>query len=327
VTAHGLVANVTAVQIIGVSRMIIEPAAPYIILGGQLQFKIKYELSNGTFTNVTGATYNGGLPSLGNVTVDSGLFQSLTTGEVTIMAVKGSRSAAAVVKVVEICHHLRRDTDPGLIIPDGGSVTNYAKLTGTGTQLSYNSFDSLGDGWLELTSYDTKYGYGVAYLTDVFTLASPIQIEVDFSSYQFYMDWTLEGTILYLFDANVAYDHGTHFHRSMTYKTAEGKAGLAGGYLAVAVIDWSEGGSGFCGAQSDTLAREFVCLRGPVDGFGGGNAGQRTSETSYPLRKVSDVHRRIVLNKDAGSSPQLVEADGYSAGQGLYLRPPIKPGQ
>ena len=310
-----------------VARFFVEPSAPYLIIGSELSFKAIFELSNGTIMDVA-SVWTSSDTNLANIT-SAGDSVAKSAGLVHITALRGNYSTIVQVNILELCHNFAFGTDSNLVIPS--DTPQNAVLTGTGTKLGVSSFDQPGSGWLQLTRQEVSNGFGYGYLNVTFTLAAPLQIELDFASYRACSDYAQNGISLYLFDADVTFARGQATNRQMLYNREGANPGMAGAYMGLALMEESNAGQ-FCDNPGAWDAGDYLCIRGPVVGFGNGSVGNRTSSDSYSLKPewVSTQKRRFTINGKSDSQPRLTCSPPWyewTENFGYRLRAPASPGE
>jgi hypothetical protein len=144
------------------------------------------------------------------------------------------------------------------------------------------------------------------------------------------------GITMFLVDADVTFERGQYGNRQMLYNRDGTNPGMAGAYMGLRLMEESQSGQ-FCNYPGPRDTGDYLCIRGPVAGFGNGNAGDRTSSDSYPLKPewVSTQNRRLVINGRSDSQPQLTcpppnyewspDLGGHNVG--YRLRAPVGPGE
>ncbi|MET0262622.1 MAG: autotransporter-associated beta strand repeat-containing protein, partial [Rariglobus sp.] len=133
--------------------------------------------------------------------------------------------------------------------------------------LTANTIDAPGDGWLRLTDNATNRATYAFLDTEIFSVNAQINITME---YAFYNGSGADGITFFLVDGGInasTFDPGS-YGGSMGYAQRTGESGMAGGYLGFALDNFgnysnaSEGRNGGL-STSGTLYPNRVAVRGP----------------------------------------------------------------
>jgi uncharacterized repeat protein (TIGR01451 family) len=189
-----------------------------------------------------------------------------------------------------------------------GGSPNTAYLTGNGT------VDTVGDGWLRLTSAETTQT-GFAYYSTAFDIENGAVIQFEYATWG---GTGADGYSVFLFDAETSdteFDIGAS-GGSLGYAPKSGINGLVGGYIGIGVDEFgnysqaNEGRTGGIGFTEDAVA-----IRGPeessyiyIDGTDTLSEGLWSSETTRP-DQTDDGYRKVQIQLTAAAAPDYLLAN------------------
>jgi uncharacterized protein YjdB len=104
-SCNSIFSNNVTVTVIGITGLVMEPAAPYLILGAELTFILRYELSNGTILPATPTTWTSSYSSAANVTAAGGVLEEINSEEIDPKGLRPGPLVSRALRAVMSYHH------------------------------------------------------------------------------------------------------------------------------------------------------------------------------------------------------------------------------
>jgi outer membrane protein OmpA-like peptidoglycan-associated protein len=181
------------------------------------------------------------------------------------------RSALAVAATLLVLPAPASATGPFPLTEGFTGTTAPGWTTSGSAELTANSIDTPGDGWLRLTPAADPGRRGAAYNNTTFPSSDGVLVEFDYAAWGYTGNWPrgADGTSVFLFDASQTFALGLDGGGlGYTGCDNQGIPGVPGGYVGIGLDEYGNyGNSDYCGRGNGAGPVEmpnWVGVRGPT---------------------------------------------------------------